>query len=167
MATAIKIPYNLIHTIEHKYGSLVKAPADDPNLLKIHKKIGIAEKNKAQKTVTEKYIIGLIKKGWRPKEICQNNKISKNRVNLIKSKNFLTYKPMFKYRISKKGERNIFITGLSESVVITHMKNTNLKETRKYLKDLGYRLIKRKYHWHDLNSGDRYIDKNKKMLIKP
>lgn len=164
------IPYELIHEIEDKYGSL-SVPDDNPLLARLHRKtrgiIPTRKRSKTSKTVVRPYrpnsfdyeVIDLIRKGYSATEVVQATGHARQTIKLIVGYYHLKYRQAFTYRY-----KEVYLSGLS------NLKYWNIKAVSKDVAQLktDNQIISKRYHWCDLPKGAKYMikDNNTEIFVK-
>lgn len=161
----MKLPYDLIHEIERKYGTLA-IPDDNPLMIKLHKIMGVAVKRRFKKHDYDKKIIQMIKQGYSYDEISQEVGISYNRCQRIVLLYGYHSRPPFKYIV--KINDDIYYLSTASNLKyfgVTNSANPNevYKRKRKHID-----LIKKRYHWFDVPKGGRYmmLGNDREILVK-
>lgn len=151
----------LTNQLEAKYGSVVKAPKDDPLLLKLQKLSKPTTAGKDDK------IEQLIKYGYSAGEIYQILNVKQPDVQRVKDFLNLKYKPIFKYKLTKDGcpdGYTPYVGGMCKLVGIG--KPGTSKQIKNKIESLGYEISPIFFHWGDLPDGAHYVTRNNPVLVK-
>jgi hypothetical protein len=101
------IPYDKIHAIEDKYGSLALAKDNDNDLIKVHEILNVKDidttkkKHHMSKYVKHSYdsfILSLAEQGYSVREIMRKTKHERYTVRLVLKHYNVSTKPMFCYK---------------------------------------------------------------------
>lgn len=163
-----KIPYDLIHEIENKYGSISKTPKDDPTLAIIQKILAFDWHNSTLKVQLRDDIKELLDKGYLVKDVADELLVSINTVRESMRMFNMHTRPRFRYRVvNLKTEESIYGNICLDFSKLINVNCSSYKQTREYLFLEGYLLIKcdPQVLWGELKSGQKYYYEGK-LLVK-
>lgn len=145
----------LVNRIESKYGSITKAPKDDPDYQQIRKLY--PEKNHNDAVVDDK-IINLAQKGYRMQDLTRLTRKSSSYVKQILVDNNVKLKSYFNYTITGPNGTRCYTVNIKHFVYIVYhrMCSTNAM-ARTYLIARGYKVNKRHTVWHSIRNGNYYL----------
>lgn len=156
MMKVAEIPYDIIHQIEDKYGTLA-IPDNNPLMIKLHKTTGAEPRLKMKTSATgqqftphyyDDEVIRMVKMGYSVGEIATKLGHTRSTINRI-----LLY-----YRIKP---RDIF-KGKYDDVYIVNLSNLKYwgivaKNTEVAKRKTHHEFIVKKYHWCDIEPGEKYM----------
>lgn len=144
----------LVQKVEGKYGSVTKAPDNDPTFMELQKVSG-ANAEFVQ-TKEEAKIRDLIIYGYKPLEIEKMGNYTVDQVTKVRKANHLSYKPNFKYMLIKDN-LIYYVTNLSSASSILGVTIHDIKRLKDYVAKNGYNLTDIDFHWGDLPDNTRYV----------
>lgn len=163
-----EIPYDLIHKLENKYGSISNTPEDDPTLASVQKILAFDWHSSALKVHLREDIKELLDKGYFIKEVADELSVSNDTVRKSMRMFNMHTRPRFRYKVVnlKTGESIYGKVCLDFSKLI-NVNCSSYKQTREYLFLEGYLLIKcdPQVLWGELKSGQKYYYEGK-LLVK-
>ena len=163
-----KIPYDLIHEIENKYGSISKTPKDDPTLAIIQKILAFDWHNSTLKVQLRNDIKELLDKGYLVKDVADELLVSINTVREAMRMFNMHTRPRFRYKvINLKTGESIYGNVCLDFSKLINVNCSSYKQTREYLFLEGYLLEKcdPQVLWGELKSGQKYYYEGK-LLVK-
>lgn len=163
-----KIPYDLLHELENKFGSIANVPESNPTLIKI-RKILKQDKNSASLAVSlEKDIQELLNEGFIVSEIADMLIVSVDTVR--RSMRMFNMKPKPRFRYMVKSETNgevIYGGSFKDFGKLINARCASFKLQQNYLLLEGYHLTKCKpvVLWGELENGQKYYQ-NGQLKVK-
>ena len=150
------IPYDIIHKIEAKYGTLA-IPDDNPLMIKLHKATGAEPRLKMKTSATgqqftphyyDDEVIRLTKMGYSVGEIAKKLAHARSTINRI----LLYYR--VKPRASFKGKYDdVYIVDLS-NLKYWGIVARNIEEAKRRTHG---EFNAKKYHWCDIKPGEKFM----------
>lgn len=158
----------LIHELEDQYGSLLQAPENNSNFVKIHKLVRADDPAANRMTHSSiEAIIRLTKEGYPKSYVESAYRLSENDYYRLLSKYYLKPKPQFKYILYTPDGQEIYSPSLSGLTVPLKM---NVHSNRSAVKNKAKQLncyIKKSYKiWKNVPDGVKYVLPNKQLYIK-
>lgn len=156
------IPYDLIHKLENKYGTMSNVPENNATLIKIRNILWENESlsNIENQLELENKVIQYVSEGYNALDIAKKtNKGIRTIRGLIKRLN-LKLKPQFNYvAINKDTGQKIFSSSFKNYEVITKQRVKFADSAKIYLYKKGYVLREARgvYRWKTLKNGDQYF----------
>lgn len=145
----------LVNRIEARYGSIVKAPDDDPDYQKI--RAMYPERNKSDDQADEK-IIEYGEKGYAFKDIVRNVHKDNTYVRSVLNKNRIRTKAIFWYTVTGPNGTKCYAVSLKHFVSIVYHRNCSSNElARTYLIARGYKIRQRHTIWNSIRNGNYYL----------
>lgn len=158
-----------IHKAEMKYGSISKTPENDPDLIKAQNLIGFG--HRAVKTFEPDDLDFEIKRmleyGYPAHVIYEKLRVRQPVVQRVKEFYGLTYKPLFKYKLTKDGQPDFYTTYVRGMTRIAKISNSfNSKAIFDLIPKLGYEISEVSFYWGDLPDGCTYAVRQSIVFVK-
>ena len=163
-----KIPYDLIHEIENKYGSISNTPKDDLTLANIQKILAFDWHNSTLKVQLRDDIKELLDKGYLVKDVADELVVSINTVRESMRMFNMHTRPRFQYKVvNQKSGESIYGNVLSDFSKLINDNCSSFKQAQSYLLLEGYKLTKcdQQVLWGELKNGQKYYHAGK-LLVK-
>lgn len=160
------IPYDLIHELESKYGSMALVPENNQILKKLRQLIFKADlkSERTSQINDEELAADMLNEGYGFDEIVSQIGISIKRVRYMAQRLHIKAKPHFKYKVTviKTGQL-IYSGNYRNYSILMHHGCDYYEYTRRYLDKEGYKLerLPEFIPWRKLNNGDEYISHRK------
>lgn len=155
----MKLPWDLIHKLDHDYEKWSDIPDDNQTLIRIQQ----ITNSFNDSDLNEQKAIELLNAGYGRKEIVDNFGITKYYVDKVIEQHRAKQLPQFKYVITKKGQPRVFSPTYVSYETIIKARCYCYKTALKNLKKHGFCLRKARkiIRFKDLKSGDQYLFKNR------
>lgn len=158
-----------IHRAEIKYGSISKTPEDDPNLIKAQNLLAID--HRAVKTFelddTDLEIKRMLEYGYPAHVIYEKLRVRQPVVQRVREFYDLTYKPLFKYKLTKDGQPDFYTTYVKGMTRIARTSNSfNSRAIFNLIPKLGYEISEVSFYWGDLPDNCTYAIRKSIVYVK-
>lgn len=158
-----------IHRAEIKYGSISRTPENDPNLIKVRKLLAINPQDVRvfEPNDTDLEIKRMLEYGYPAHVIYGKLRVRQPVVQRVKEFYGLTYKPLFKYKLTKDGQPDFYTTYVKGMTRIAKISNNfNSKTVFDLIPKLGYEISEVSFYWGDLPDDCTYDVRNSIVYIK-
>lgn len=158
----MRLPYDLIHQLEGKFGSLSLVPESNPILKKLRQLIfaAEAESKRISQISDDELIVDMLKEGYSNAEVAQKMGVTFKRAHSLAVKCHIRAKPKFKYRVVAISTGQLIYTGnyRNFSILMAHASDY-YERTKQCLYEAGYKLERLSgfVPWRKLKKGDQYI----------
>lgn len=163
-----KIPYDLLHELENKFGSIGKVPESNSTLIKIRKILN-QDKNSTSLAVSlEEDIQELLNEGFIVSEIADMLIVSVDTVRRSMRMFDMKPKPRFRYMVKSETNGEVIYGGsFKDFGKLINARCASFKLQQNYLLLEGYHLTKCKpvVLWGELKKGQKYYQ-NGQLLVK-
>ena len=162
------IPYDLIHQLEVKFGSLSNVPEDNPTFINIRKILSFEDHNATKKIYLRSEINKLLDEGYLQTEIADKLMISVITVRKSMRMFNMQTRPRFRYKIVNQATGEIIYGSVCQDFgKLINVNCSSYKLAQDYLLLYGYKLTKCNPHvlWGELKKGQKYYQ-NGQLLVK-
>lgn len=162
------IPYDLIHQLEVKFGSLSQVPEDNPILANIRKILEFDRRSPILKVHLREEIKELLDKGYFIKDVADELSISTTTVRGSMRMFNIKTRPRFRYKIVNQGTGEIIYGSVCQDFgKLINVNCSSYKLAQDYLLLYGYKLTKCKpvVLWGELKKGQKYYQ-NGQLQVK-
>lgn len=158
----MRLPYDLIHQLEDRFGSMALVPESNSVLKKLRQLIYGAEKESKRISIIndDELTADMLNEGYCFDEIVSQIGLSIKRVRYIAQKLHIKAKPRFKYRVTVIKTGQLIYTGNYQNYsILMHHGCDYYEYTKRYLYEEGYKLerLPEFVPWRKLENGDQYI----------
>lgn len=155
----MKLPWDLIHKLDHDYEKWSDIPDDDQTLIRIQQ----ITNPFSDSDINEQKAIELLNAGYGRKEIVNKFGITKYYVDKVIKQHRAKQLPQFRYVIIKKGQPRVFSPTYSSYETIIKARCYCCKTALSNLEKCGFHLRKARkiIRFKDLRNGDQYLFKNR------
>lgn len=158
-----------IHRAEIKYGSISETPENDPDLIKAQNLVAIG--HRAVKTFEpddlDFEIKEMLEYGYPAHIIYEKLRVRQPVVQRVKEYYGLTYKPLFKYKLTKDGQPDFYTTYVKGMTRIAKIFNSfNSKTVFDLIPKLGYEISEVSFYWSDLPDDCTYAIRRSIVYVK-
>ena len=158
-----------IRKAELQYGSISKTPENDLNLIKAQNLLAID--HRAVKTFepddTDLEIKRMLEYGYPAHVIYEMLHVGQPAVQRVREFYGLTYKPLFKYKLTKDGQPDFYTTYVKGMTRIAKISNSfNSKTIFDLIPKLGYEISEVSFYWGDLPDDCTYAVRQSIVFIK-
>lgn len=166
----MRLPYNLIHQLEDKFGSLALVPESNPILKKLRQLIfaAEAESKRISQISDDELIVDMLKEGYSNAEVAQEMGVTIKKAHLLAVKCHIKAKPKFKYKVTIAKTGQLIYSGNYQNFsILMHHHCDYYERTKRYLYEEGFKLerLPEFVPWRKLNKGDQYIS-HRKICVK-
>lgn len=166
--TRPKIPYDLLHELESKFGSIGKVPENNPILINIRKILSYEGHIVSKKIYLKSEINRLLDEGYLPTEIADKLMITIGTVRKSMRMFNMHTRPRFRYKVVnlKTGE-SIYGNVCQDFSKLINANCSSFKQAQSYLLLEGYKLTKcdPRILWGELKKGQKYYQ-NGQLKVK-
>lgn len=158
-----------IRKAELQYGSIIKAPESDPNLIKVRKLLAIDRDNVRvfEPDDIDLEIKRMLEYGYPAHVIYEKLRVRQPVVQRVKEFYGLTYKPLFKYKLTKDGQPDFYTTYVKGMTRIAKISNSfNSKTVFDLIPKLGYEISEVSFYWGDLPDDCTYAIRKSIVFVK-
>ena len=163
-----KIPYDWLHELENKFGSIANVPESNSTLIKIRKILN-QDKNSTSLAVSlEEDIQELLNEGFIVSEIADMLIVSVDTVRRSMRIFDMKPKPRFRYKVTNEANGEVIYGSLYKDFgKLINASCASFKLQRNYLLLEGYHLTKCNpvVLWGELKKGQKYYQ-NGQLLVK-
>lgn len=166
----MRLPYDLIHQLEDRFGSMALVPESNSVLKKLRQLIYGAEKESKRISIIndDELTADMLNEGYGFDEIVGQIGLPIKKVRYIAKKLHISAKPHFKYKVtvSKTGQL-IYSGNYRNYSMLMHHGCDYFEYTKRYLKSEGYELerLPELMPWRKLENGDQYIS-HRRIITK-
>ncbi|QHJ77601.1 MAG: hypothetical protein [Bacteriophage sp.] len=163
-----KIPYDLLHELESKFGSIGKVPENNPILINIRKILSYEDHIVSKKIYLKSEINELLDKGYMPTEIAEKLMITIGTVRRSMRMFDMKTKPRFRYKIVNQATgESIYGNVCQDFSRLINVNCSSFKLAKSYLSLEGYKLTKcdPRILWGELKKGQKYYQ-NGQLKVK-
>lgn len=158
-----------IRKAELQYGSISKAPENDPNLIKARKLLAVNRDNVKvfEPDDTDLEIKRMLEYGYPAHIIYEKLRVRQPVVQRVKEFYGLKYKPIFNYKMTKDGQPDFYTTyakGMCRAVGIDNGHIT--RQIFKLMFQRGYEVSKISFYWGDLPDDCTYAIRKSIVYVK-
>lgn len=158
-----------IRKAELQYGSISKTPENDPNLIKARNLLAIDRNNVKvfEPDDTDLEIKRMLEYGYPAHVIYEKLRVRQPVVQRVREFYGLTYKPLFKYKLTKDGQPDFYTTyvrGMTTVVGVSH--GFNSRAIFDLIHKLGYEISEVSFYWGDLPNDCTYDVRNSIVFVK-
>ncbi len=160
---------NFIRKAELQYGSISKTPANDPNLIKVRELLAIDRDNVRvfEPDETDLEIKRMLEYGYPAHVIYEKLRVRQPIVQRVKEYYGLTYKPLFKYKLTKDGQPDFYTTYVKGMTTIAKRSNSfNSRAIFDLIPKLGYEISEVSFYWGDLPDNCTYAIRKSIVYVK-
>lgn len=162
----MRLPYDLIHQLEDRFGSLTRVPESNPILKRLRQLIYTADEESKRTSLIndEELTADMLKEGYCFDEIVTQIGLSIKKVRYIAKKLHIKAKPHFKYKVTVIKTGQLIYTGNYQNYrILMHHGCDYYEYTRRHLYKEGYKLerLPEYVSWRKLKNGDQYISHRK------
>lgn len=158
-----------IRKAELQYGSISKAPENDPNLIKARKLLAVNRDNVKvfEPDDTDLEIKRMLEYGYPAHVIYEKLRVRQPVVQRVKEYYDLTYKPLFKYKLTKDGQPDFYTTYVKGMTTVAGVSNSsNSKAIFDLIPKLGYEISEVSFYWGDLPDDCTYAIRRSIVYVK-
>lgn len=162
------IPYDLIHQLEAKFGSLSQVPEDNPMLARIRKILELDRRSLILKVHLREEIKELLDKGYFIKDVADELLISTTTVRESMRMFNMKTRPRFRYKIVNQSTGGIIYGSVCQDFgKLINVNCSSYKLAQDYLLLYGYKLTKcnPQVLWGELKKGQKYYQ-NGQLQVK-
>ena len=162
------IPYDLIHQLEVKFGSLANVPENNPILINIRKILSYEGHTFSKKIYLKSEINKLLDEGYLPTEIAEKLMITIGTVRKSMRMFDMKTKPRFRYKIVNQATgESIYGNVYRDFSKLINVNCSSFKLAKSYLSLEGYKLTKcdPRILWGELKKGQKYYQ-NGQLKVK-
>lgn len=159
----------LLNKIEEKYGSIVNCPENDPNLIKVRKLLAIDQRAVKifEPDDTDLEIKRMLEYGYPAHVIYEKLHVRQPVVQRVKEFYGLTYKSLFKYKLTKDGQPDFYTTYVKGMTRIAKISNSfNSRTIFDLIPKLGYEISEVSFYWGDLPDDCTYAIRRSIVYVK-
>ena len=158
-----------IRRAELQYGSIVKAPENDPNLIKVRKLLAVNRDNVKvfEPDDTDLEIKRMLEYGYPAHVIYEKLRVRQPVVQRVKEYYDLTYKPLFKYKLTKDGQPDFYTPYVKGMTTVAEVSNgLNSRAIFDLIPKLGYEISEVSFYWGDLPDDCTYAVRQSIVFVK-
>lgn len=158
-----------VRKVESQYGSIIAAPESDPNLIKVRKLLAVDRDNVRafEPDETDLKIKRMLEYGYPAHVIYEKLRVRQPIVQRVKEYYGLTYKPLFKYKLTKDGQPDFYTTYVKGMTTVAGVSNSsNSKAIFDLIPKLGYEISEISFYWGDLPDNCIYAIRNSIVFVK-
>lgn len=158
-----------IHRAEIKYGSISKTPENDPNLIKVRELLAIDPNNVRvfEPDDTDLEIKRMLEYGYPAHVIYEKLRVRQPVVQRVREFYGLTYKPLFKYKLTKDGQPDFYTTYVQGMTTVAGVSNSfNSRAIFDLIPKLGYEISEVSFYWGDLPDNCTYAIRRSIVYVK-
>lgn len=158
-----------IHRAEIKYGSISKTPENDPNLIKVRELLAIDPNNVRvfEPDDTDLEIKRMLEYGYPAHVIYEKLRVRQPVVQRVREFYGLTYKPLFKYKLTKDGQPDFYTTYVKGMTTVAGVSNSfNSRAIFDLIPKLGYEISEVSFYWGDLPDDCTYAVRKSIVYVK-
>lgn len=158
-----------IRKAELQYGSISKTPENDLNLIKVRKLLAVNRDNIKvfEPDDTDLEIKRMLEYGYPAHVIYEKLRVRQPVVQRVKEFYGLTYKPLFKYKLTKDGQPDFYTTYVKGMTRIAKISNSfNSKTVFDLIPKLGYEISEVSFYWGDLPDDCTYAVRKSIVFVK-
>lgn len=162
------IPYDLIHQLEVKFGSLANVPEDNPTLINIRKILEFDWHGSSLKVSLREDIQNLLDEGYLQAEIADKLMISVTTVRKSMRMFNMQTRPRFRYKaVNQVTGESIYGNVYRDFSKLINVNCSSFKLAKSYLSLEGYKLTKcdPRILWGELKKGQKYYQ-NGQLKVK-
>ena len=163
-----KIPYDLIHELENKYGSIANVPEDNQTFASIRRILEFDWHSSALKVHLREDIKELLDKGYFIKEVADKLSVSNDTVRKSMRMFNMHTRPRFRYKVVKlKTGESIYGNVCLDFSKLINLNCSSYKQARQCLFLEGYMLTEcnPRVLWGELKKGQKYYQ-NGQLKVK-
>lgn len=158
-----------IRKVELQYGSIIKAPESDSNLIKVRKLLAIDRGNAIvfEPDDLDLEIKEMLEYGYPAHVIYDKLRVRQPVVQRVKEFYGLTYKPLFKYKLTKDGQPDFYtpyVKGMTRIAKISS--GLNSRTIFNLISKLGYEISEVSFYWGDLPDDCTYTVRQSIVFVK-
>lgn len=158
-----------IRKAELQYGSISKTPENDPNLIKVRKLLAINPQDVKvfKPDDTDLEIKRMLEYGYPAHVIYEKLRVRQPVVQRVKEYYDLTYKPLFKYKLTKDGQPDFYTPYVKGMTRIAKISNSfNSRTIFNLISKLGYEISEVSFYWGDLPDDCTYAVRQSIVYVK-
>lgn len=158
-----------IRKAELQYGSIICAPENDPNLIKAQKLLAVNPDNAKvfEPDDTDLEIKKMLEYGFPAHIIYEKLRVRQPVVQRVKEYYDLTYKPLFKYKLTKDGQPDFYTTYVKGMTTVAKISNAfNSRTIFDLIPKLGYEISEVSFYWGDLPDDCTYAVRKSIVFVK-
>lgn len=158
-----------IRKAELQYGSIVYAPENDPNLIKAQKLLAVNQHNVKvfEPNDTDLEIKRMLEYGFPAHIIYEKLRVRQPVVQRVKEYYGLTYKPLFKYKLTKDGQPDFYTSYVKGMTIVAQISSGfNSKTILDLIPKLGYEISEVSFYWGDLPDDCTYAIRKSIVFVK-
>lgn len=162
------IPYDLIHQLEVKFGSLANVPEDNPTLINIRKILEFDWHGSSLKVSLREDIQNLLDEGYFIKDVADKLSISTTTVRGSMRMFNIKTRPRFRYKaVNQATGESIYGNVYQDFSRLINVNCSSFKLAKSYLSLEGYELTKcdPRILWGELKKGQKYYQ-NGRLQVK-
>lgn len=166
----MRLPYDLIHQLEDRFGSMALVPESNSVLKKLRQLIYGAEKESKRISIIndDELTADMLNEGYGFDEIVGQIGLPIKKVRYIAKKLHISAKPHFKYKVTVSKTGQLIYSGNYRNYgMLMHHGCDYFEYTKRYLKSEGYELerLSELMPWRKLENGDQYIS-HRRIITK-
>lgn len=158
-----------IRKAELQYGSISKTPENDPNLIKARNLLAVNRDNVKvfEPDDTDLEIKRMLEYGYPAHVIYEKLRVRQPVVQRVKEYYDLTYKPLFKYKLTKDGQPDFYTPYVKGMTRIAKISNSfNSRTIFDLIPKLGYEISEVSFYWGDLPDDCTYAVRQSIVFVK-
>lgn len=158
-----------IRKAEAQYGSIMYAPENDPNLIGVRNLLACDKRPlKAwDPDDTDLEIKRMLEYGYPAHVIYEKLRVRQPTVQRVKDYFDLTYKPLFKYKLTKDGQPDFYTTYVKGMTTVARISNAfNSRAIFDLIPKLGYEISEVSFYWGDLPDDCTYAIRKSIVYVK-